>query len=113
MKGKRIEGLRVSESFVNATEGYRFGDSEVYEPYTDNVAQLFRSMQKEYGRCESAVYVDTPNGAQRIGWVFSKRMEYEDSGRYGRKRQFYTREVWVTLHTAKPETTTTYHYASL
>jgi hypothetical protein len=91
--------MLVSEVFINATKGHRFGESEPYEPYTDNIGELFRAMQKEYGRCTSAVYVETPAGPpQRVGWVFEKRMRYEDARGNDRERDYYTREVWVTLY---------------
>ena len=112
--------MLVSETFINATEGYQFGDSEPYEPYTDDVGRLFREMQKEYGRCVSSVYVDEPSGTKladtgqpsgkvkRIGWVFQKRMEYE--GYRGHGERFYTREVWVMLHDAPDTVTRKRHY---
>lgn len=103
--------LLVSETFVNETEGYRFGETEPYEPYTDNIGRLFRDMQKEYGRCTGAVYVDRPNGAARkIGWVFQKNMTYEGARD---PRETYTREVWVTLHDAPDTVERTTHYHTL
>ena len=106
--------LLVSEVFINKDKDAQFGESEPYEPYTDDIGRLFRDFQREYGRCESSVYVDSKDGPpKRIGWVFSKRMEYEDSGRYGREREFYTREVWVTLHDAPIEVKRTHHYHEL
>lgn len=103
------QNLWIQESFVNATEGYTFGDNPGYETYTDNVGRLFRDMQREYGRCTSKVYRDTENGVQQIGWVFQKRLRYEDArrdwnGRYSEK-DYYIREVWVTVHDA-PDTVT-------
>lgn len=97
--------LYVSEVFINGTKGYQFGESGIYEAYTDDIGKLFRSMQKEYGRCIGKVYIDTKDEkAHTIGWVFSKRMKYEDA-RDNSPDSFYTREVWVTLH-EKPDTIT-------
>ncbi len=88
--------MLVTETFVNRTKGYQFGESDPYEPYTDNVGRLFRDFQREYGRCEGRVYIDTPAGVQSIGWIFAKRMRYEDAQR-GDPDAYYTREVWVSL----------------
>lgn len=87
--------MKVSEVYINATRGYRFGESEPYEPYTDNIGKLFLSYQREFGRCTSKVYVDTDHGPKAIGWVFVKKMRYEDARS---KNDTYVREVWVTVH---------------
>lgn len=102
--------MLISESWVNATEGYRIGDSGEYEPFTDNIAKLFRSLQKEYGRCVSNMYCDTPEAmsdtgkAPAIGWVFQKIDHYEDTG------EPYLKETWVSLHDAPTTVTKTPHY---
>ena len=86
-------GLLISESYVNATKGWRCGDSGVYESAYDNPGQLFKALQKEYGRCVSKVYVDgTNNKPKAIGWVFQKRQQYE------RSNEWFVSEVWITLH---------------
>lgn len=91
--------MLVSETFINATKGWQIGETEPYEPYTDTTGELFRAMQKEYGRCTSAVYIDSPAGPpQRVGWVFEKKMRYEDARGNDPERDFYTREVWITLY---------------
>ena len=101
--------LYVQESFVNTTKGYRFGDSNPYETFTDNPGQLYRAMQKEYGRCTGYIYrnTDNPHEPQKIGWVFVKRTQYTDC------KETYLQETWITVHTAKPTRTTAYHYATL
>lgn len=93
MEGK----LWVRESFVNETEGYRFGDSDTYETYTDDLGRLFKDMQREYGRCISKSYVDAEGGPRQVGWVFEKWMQYEDAPDY------YTRSVWVEVFTVPPQ----------
>ena len=72
--------LLIRESYTNKTEGYRYGDSEWYEPYTDNKGDLFRNLQREYGRCISKLYRDNclDGSIDVIGWVFEKRMKYTD-----------------------------------
>jgi hypothetical protein len=97
--------LQIRETFTNETRGYRSDWSEWYEPYTDNIGRLFRGMQREYGRCVGRIYVDAPRdgsafgavGSSACGWYFEKKVEYEDSGRFGRPRAFYTRGVWVEM----------------
>lgn len=101
--------MLISETYINATEGYGIGESGTYEPYTDNVGKLFRTMQREYGRCVSSVYVDSPNGGppKRVGWVFQRAERYTDCDKT------YLREVWVTLHDAPDTVTRTVHYHSI
>lgn len=99
------ENLYVQETYINRTEGYRFGDSDVYESQYDDKGDLYRAVRREYGRCVSRVYVDSNEGAKPIGWVFVKRDKYEDTG------ESYLREVWVTIHKAPPTKTVEYHYA--
>lgn len=73
---------------------------EPHECFTDDVGRLFRSCQREYGRCTSRVYVDRADGSTpAVGWHFEKMREYEDSGRYGRPRSYYKQGAWVSLYT--------------
>ena len=97
--------LQVNETYVNATKGYQFGDSGWYTPYTEDKGRLFRNYQREYGRCVSKVYVDLPGGkVQPVGWVFEKRMEYEDARRsWSKEQREYVREVWVTYRMVADE----------
>ena len=100
--------LYVQESFVKATEGYHFGESDVYETYTDDAGELYRDMVREYGRCIGKVYVDRDDGGQiHVGWIFQKRDRYEDTG------ETYLREVWVTVHEEPDTVTRTRHYRAL
>jgi hypothetical protein len=89
--------LLIRETFINATKGYQFGNSDWYEPYEDSKGRLFRAMQKEYGRCVSPVYIDAVDGTKQVGWVFEKRMVYEDSRRPYSERDYYMRETWVEV----------------
>lgn len=114
--------LEIHETYVNETKGYRFGESDWYEPFTDNRVRLFRDMQREYGGCIGKVYRDVATHVAQVpncpmvarpdrvtweviacGWVFAKRMAYEDArgnpytGRLDPERDFYRREVWVEL----------------
>lgn len=100
--------LEMRESYINQDEHCRFGESDWYEPWTDDRGEIFRDAQKEYGRCVSKVYRDLPGGEVRaVGWVFEKKMRYEDarpifqstitrSAIYDAK-SYYVREIWVEL----------------
>ncbi len=92
--------MLIRETFVNETEGYRFGESDPCEPWTDDIGRLFLDMQREYGRCTGKVYVDPAEGGPPIavGWVFEKRMRYEDARGHDPDRDYYKRTVWVTLY---------------
>ena len=98
--------LFIQESWVDRSRDVRCGESDVYETFTDNRGELFRSLQKEYGRCVSKVYIDLEDGkAQAIGWVFQKIVQYEDTG------EDFLMDTWVTVHSEPPERTVKYNYA--
>jgi hypothetical protein len=88
--------MLVTEEYLNRTENYMIGDSGPYEPYTDNLKELFNTYQRQFGRCISKVYIDIQNQAKAIGWVFQKLEKYEDT------HEPYLMETWVTLHNNKP-----------
>ncbi len=97
--------LYAQESLVNATEGYSFGESDVYETCFESPGDLYRASVREYGRCAGRVYVDLPGKpATPVGWVFVGRQEYEDAD------ETYLREVWVTVHDAPDTVTRERHY---
>jgi hypothetical protein len=102
--------MLIQEQFVNVTKGYRFGDSEPYEPFTDDVGKLYKHLVKEYGRCTGKVFIDTPKGAQAVGWVFVSRQRYEDART---KDDTYLREAWVTLYDEADTVTRVEHYHAL
>lgn len=99
------KNLFIQESWVNATDGHRTGQSEVYETRFDDTGELFRSLQQEYGRCTGKVYIDDLKGNSRqTGWVFQKRQKYDDCN------DTFLLETWVTVH-EEPETRSVkYHY---
>jgi hypothetical protein len=98
--------LHIQETWINASEGYSTGSTDVYESYTDDKGELFRSLQNEYGRCISRVYIDSKNGQpQAVGWVFQKRQKYDDSN------DTFLLETWVTVHKSQPVKTVSYNYA--
>lgn len=96
--------LHIQESYVNATKGHRFGESEIYDTGKETPGELYRACMKEYGRCASKVYVDTASGPRPIGWVFVSRQRYDDA-RDNRPESYYVRETWITVHKA-PATVT-------
>ena len=78
---------------LNADSGAVF-HSDVESVNVDEPGELFRMMQKKYGRCASAVRVDTEtNEGRKVGWVFESVEQFTDSP------DTYRREVWVTLLT--------------
>jgi len=104
--------LYVQEEFVDASRCARYGESGVYETGYDTVGTLYRALRREWGRCTGKVYVDQTcpeRGAysQAIGWVFIKRVRYEDS------RETYLREVWATVHDRPPVESQTFHYTGV
>ena len=102
------DGRILRESFVNATEGYGWGDVDTplghtYLTERDDegredieTGELFRHAQSEYGRCVGRCYVDGPKGTVPVGWVFQKRDRYEDTG------ETYLRETWVSVYDVTP-----------
>lgn len=85
--------MLIRETFVNKTKNHTFSKTDWYEPFTSDRGKLFRELQREYGRCGSKMYVDTPAGPKQTGWVFENKMEYTDYR--GRGDRYYVREVWV------------------
>ena len=107
-----MEGVtHFHEAFINASEGYMFGEhtdpieGTVFEDM-DTPGELYRWLQREYGRCTGKVYIDSATGPKHVGWTFVNRDKYEDTG------EKYLREVWVTFLT-RYEKRTEKEYANL
>lgn len=98
--------LWIQETWINETEGYQVGESEVYETsYEESErGKLFASLRREYGRCISCMFVGEDNPI-KIGWVFQKKVQYQDT------KEFYNQSTWVSLHKAPPTKTIRYNYA--
>ena len=101
--------LYVQEEYIDATQHAYCGNSDVYETGHDTIGTLYRALRREWGRCIGKVYLDRScpeqgEYAQAIGWVFVRRVRYEDS------RKTYLRKVWATVHTRPPVKSTQYHY---
>jgi hypothetical protein len=70
---------------------YRQPSSGVLNTEEASPKEFFVRLQKEFGKCISACYVDDDDGkARKIGWVFLKRGQYDDT------REPFTQETWVT-----------------
>lgn len=89
--------MLIRETFTNETKGYNYGSSDPYEPYTNNRGELFRAMQREYGRCTSRIYIDRLGSPPiAIGWYFQKRVRYEDA-HSNKPDNYFIRGVWVEI----------------
>lgn len=92
--------LWIQETFINETKGYQFGHGPWIDSECETTGELFRQLSREYGRCISKVYVGE---GKPVGWVFEKRMEYDDAYRIEDKRErVYLRHVWVSVSTVDP-----------
>lgn len=101
-------GILIQEEYVNKTQSLRCGSSDVYESRYETMGDLYRGLVKEFGRCVSKMYVDKKDGgAKCIGWVFEKRMKYDDSN------ETFMQETWISVHEQKPEVVKTVHYAQV
>jgi hypothetical protein len=101
--------LFIQETFVDRDQNVQYGESGVYEAFTDDIGKLYKSLVQEYGRCTGRMYHDRTNAKpMAIGWVFIKRVPYDDS-----PKKKYLREVWVSVHSAMPTKTIEYHYAEV
>jgi hypothetical protein len=89
--------LKIRETFVDQAKDCVFGETDWYQPWTDDRGQLFRALQREYGRCTGKVYAERADGDAPVGWVFERRDQYADTGRHGRPAKYYIREVWISV----------------
>jgi hypothetical protein len=99
--------MMIREVHEDVNGGYRIGESDWYEAFTDDKGELFRDCQREHGRCNSKVYTEILNVpsdveprtetnrpgttySRQSGWHFEKRKEYEGS------HDTYLHGTWVT-----------------
>lgn len=75
---------------VNVDKGYIYNEftNPLDEKYTKK--QLFTLLMKEYGKPVSKVYIGD-NPPIPIGWVFHKRIPYDDCNKY------FLAETWVSI----------------
>lgn len=95
------QNIWLQEEYVNKTQGYRVGSSEVFETSFETKSEVYKYCLKEFGKCVGKVYVGE---GQHIGWIFQKLVKYEDS------KEKYLQEVWVSLHKGLPTKTISYDY---
>lgn len=96
----KATNLYISETHVNATEHYVYNELSPYETRFDTIGDLYRSLQREYGKCISAMYIDYTDRVktQKIGYVFQSRTKYENNNK------MYLREVWIRIFTKNEDT---------
>jgi len=97
-----MSNILAEFDYVNVTQGYRIGNEGPLETRFETKGELYRHCIKEYGRCVSKCYIED---GQQIGWVFQKRVKYDDC------KETYLQETWVTVHDSMPIKHTEYHYA--
>jgi len=96
--------IHIKETCIDKNLDCTYGDSEVYETFTDSVGELFKHLQQEFGRCISSMYIDKKDGtAKKIGWVFQKKNHYTNSD------EKYMQETWIELHKSEPRKTIEYN----
>lgn len=100
-------GLNITVDYVNATKGWRIGEEPMHDTGCDTLGELFRTLQRCYGRCVSRSYVTVGGAAHPVGWTFQKRQRYDDC------RDTFLLETWVALHAAPDTVKRTVHYAKL
>jgi len=115
--GNYMSNLYINVSQTNETKHYRINDDEFQETRFDDKSELYRSLVKEYGRCVSKMYIGE---GQQVGWVFEKRVKYDDvrsskslkhMTEQERDRCSFIMATWISVHTQKPTVTTVEHYA--
>jgi hypothetical protein len=87
--------MKYREQFINETRGYSFGDSG-YMTCDYDLSWLYKYLRSEYGKATKMYRDRKDHPPHRVGWVFTKRMEYED-WRPGQEDRYYIREVWVEV----------------
>lgn len=86
--------MKYREQYINQTKGYSFGDGGFMNT-DDTVGQLYRYLRSEYGKATKMYRDREDHPPHQVGWVFTKRMEYEDYR--GKGDRYYIREVWVEV----------------
>ena len=68
-----------------------FSESDIYTPYTNDSGVLYKALVKEYGRCLGKLYRDYNGQTLVSGWIFEKRMQYDDSD------DTFLRHAWISV----------------
>jgi hypothetical protein len=87
-----MENIYIQETWIDQKNKSIIGETDIYETFTDNKGDLFRSLQNEYGRCVSKIFIDDLDGkTKQVGWVFEKKQKYDDVN------EFFILETWITI----------------
>ncbi len=115
-----MPNLFIDIAQVNETKHYHLCDHSFEETRFDDMGELYRSLVKEYGKCVSKQYIDVNDKPTQIGWVFEKRVVYDDV-RPGKSLKHMTQEdkdkcsficsTWISVHSSKPSVTRISHFA--
>jgi len=85
----------IQTTYVNLSEGYIYGEEPWQKSCHESRKDLFLALRKELGK-PSKMYIDTETGAKQVGWVFSKKEKYSDTG------EPFSQEAWVTVSKSNP-----------
>jgi hypothetical protein len=98
-------------TFIDSSNNVRLHETEI-QGFNGTYGELFKDLVGDYGRCTGHVYVDhikrKEDPPTKVGWVFVKRIFYDDRESYGHsmnKKNSFVQETWVTCYDGKPVTT--------
>ncbi len=101
--------LWITEKYINRNKGHIYSNVDWHETQFDDsqLRDLLKSFSKTLGRVRS-MWRDKPSGGRhQVGWVFEKRVEYEDAPKTKPARErTYLREVWVEVSVGDPRQAT-------
>lgn len=101
--------LWITEKYVDRNKGHIYNVVDWYETRFGDVELrgLFMGCVASLGRARS-MWQDTPSGGRaQVGWVFEKRVEYDDALQTAPvKERTYLREVWVEVSIGDPRQAT-------
>ena len=87
--------LRVSKVQVEGERKYSLGESETFDsifPKLFSKKAMLKELMREYGHCIGKMFVGEPPSQKHIGYVFQKRLAFEDS-----PKDTYLCETWVEV----------------
>lgn len=106
------ENLWIQETVISCRDNgdrVTLDESGVYETFTGDPGDLFRSLRGDHGRCTGRVRLERPGHPDKaVGWVFVARRPFDDD-----PTQSSLIETWVTVHTGPPTVTVQHHYADV
>ena len=87
--------MRVRIAMVNEDTNVRYNDHTEELPDDIPRGEVFRHYRTQFGKCTSMVYFDP---GIECGWVYSKRVPYEDD-----PKSTYLRSAWVMIEAVVQE----------